>query len=159
MKKVFFAGHKVFYYDRDIFQRYKDLLIELIKDGATDFYAGGAQGWDMMFEKTVLALRDDHIPFIKLHLVLPCPPDEQSAKWNSYDKETFREILDAADSVEILSEHYHKNCIRERNVRLAELGDVCVCCYNEKQRRSHTAQAVQIAEKYGKKIINVMNLQ
>lgn len=127
----------------------------LILKGASDFYAGGALGWDMLCEEAVIALRKNLAPHIKLHLVLPCPPEEQTAHWSSFDKEVYRKILEAADSVEVLSEHYTKDCMKNRNARLAELGDVCVCYYDENRRRSGTAQTVRMAERLGREILNI----
>ena len=124
----------------------------------TDFYAGGAKGWDMIFSGIVLNLSENHVPLIKLHLVLPCPPEEQTAKWNTYDKKEYQRILKAADSVEIVSKHYDKNCMKKRNERLVELGDVCVCYYDENKKRSGTGQTVRLAEKHGKEIINILKL-
>lgn len=158
MKTVFFTGHRVFNYNKEIFQKYKSLMIQLLKEGATDFYAGGAKGWDTIFASMVLNLRENHVPLIKLHLVLPCPPEEQTAKWNTYDKKEYQRILKAADSVEIVSEHYHKNCMKKRNERLVELGDICVCYYDENKKRSGTGQTVRLAEKQGKEIINILKL-
>lgn len=127
MKTVFFTGHRTFFYDRNVHCNCWDLLIKLMKEGVTDFYAGGAKGWDMMFARMVLEMRENYVPFIKLHLILPCPPEEYTAKWDEFDRSEYQEILKAADSVEIVSEHYNKNCTRKRNKRLVELGDVCVC--------------------------------
>ena len=155
MKKVFFTGHrKKIPNDADMVI-FTAILLKLISDGATDFYAGGALGWDMICAYAVLKMREKY-PDIKLHLVLPCPPEEQTAGWDVYHKEVYQKILEAADSVEIVSEHYDKNCMKKRNERLVELGDVCVCYYNKKRFRSGTGQTVRIAEKQGKKIINIL---
>lgn len=155
MKTVFFTGHRSNkIYTEDLYSLVR-LLRKFISEGTVDFYAGGAKGWDMIFADMVLRLREDHAPLVKLHLVLPCPPDEQTARWNKYDKEEYQEILEAADSVEIVSEHYDKNCMKKRNERLVELGNICVCYYNEKRIRSGTGQTVRLAQKQGKEIINL----
>lgn len=158
MKKVFFTGHRTYSFHIDEMRRLNSVLQKFASEGRVDFYAGGAMGWDTIFENHILVLRDGKFPFIKLHLVLPCPPEEQTARWNKYDKEWYFEILSAADSVEIASEHYDKSCMKKRNERLAELGDVCVCYYDEKRTRSGTAQTVRLAEKHGKEIINILKM-
>lgn len=155
MKTVFFTGHRSSkIYTEDLYSLVR-LLRKFISEGTVDFYAGGAKGWDMIFADMVLRFREDKVPLVKLHLVLPCPPEEQTAKWNAYDKEEYQDILEAADSVEIVSEHYDKNCMKKRNERLVELGYICLCYYNEKRIRSGTGQTVRLAEKQGKKIINL----
>lgn len=155
MRSVFFTGHREIKNVRETIEKLMTTLKMLILKGATDFYAGGALGWDMLCEKAVIALRENLAPHIKLHLVLPCPPEEQTARWSSFDREVYRKILEAADTVEVLSEHYAKDCMKNRNARLAELGDVCVCYFDENRRRSGTAQTVRMAERLDKEILNI----
>lgn len=59
--------------------------------------------------------------------------------------------------MEILSDVYHRDCMKIRNARLAELGDVCVCCYNPKRTYGGTFQTVRIAESLGREIINLFS--
>ena len=155
MKKVFFTGHRDSrVYTKDMHKAI-NLLHILVIEGARDFYAGGARGWDLRFEEFVVDLREDHFPMIKLHLVLPCPPEEQTSGWSEYDKQLYEKMLKAADSVEIVSPHYDKGCMKKRNERLVELGDICVCYYNENHKHSGTGQTVRMAKKQGKEIINL----
>lgn len=155
MKNVFFTGHRIYEISNKIKFNLVVELMKLISEGATDFYAGGALGWDMLCEWAVLLLREDY-PDIKLHMVLPCPPEEQVKFWFTAQIAAYLSILEAADSIEIVSKHYDKNCMKKRNERLVELGDVCVCYYNKKRIRSGTGQTVRIAEKQGKEIINIL---
>lgn len=133
MKSVFFTGHRTNSFYTEDMRNLLRLLRKFASEGTVDFYAGIARGWDITFESFVLLMRRDDFPFIKLHLVLPCPPEEQTANWNKSDKEEYQEILEAADSVEIVSEHYDKSCMKKRNERLVELGDICLCYYNERE--------------------------
>lgn len=155
MKKVFFTGHRTIKNDKETIEKLMDTLKKLISEGAVDFYAGGALGWDMLCEKAVIAFRENLAPHIKLHLILPCPPEEQIVHWSVLDKEVYRKIFEAADSTEVLSEHYTNDCMKNRNARLSELGDICVCYFDESRRRSGTAQTVSMAKKAGKEIINL----
>ena len=108
----------------------------------------------LLCEKTVLSLRSDFHQ-IKLHLVLPCPPVDQTLKWNDTQRREYQKILKNADSVEVLSMFYHRDCMRIRNARLVELGDICVCYYNIDNTHSGTAQTVRMAHKQGKEILNL----
>ena len=155
MHSVFFTGHRTIENSKKIIEKLMATLKKLILNGATDFYAGGALGWDMLCEEAVIALRENLAPHIRLHLVLPCPPEEQIARWASFDKEVYRKILEAADTIEVLSEHYTKDCMKKRNSRLAERGDICVCYFDENRRRSGTAQTVRMAERLGREILNM----
>ena len=155
MKIVFFTGHRIFKANDETIKNLVAVLIKLISEGTTDFYAGGALGWDMLCEKAVLGLREKFND-IKLHLILPCPFEEQTKFWFIPQIIEYQKILKAADSVEIISKHYEKNCMKKRNEQLAELGDICVCYYDENKLRSGTGQTVRLAEKQRKEIINIL---
>ena len=133
--------------------RLNETLTDLIENGATDFYAGGALGWDSIAAEAVLKLREMY-PRIKLHLVLPCSPEEQTYKWNDIQKVEYYNILKTADAVEYTSKHYYDGCMKVRNARLVELADCCVCYYDNRSR-SGTGQTVRMAEKAGRTVINM----
>lgn len=155
MPSCFFTGHRNAPSDRSLIIKTGNVIIDLItKEGVTDFYAGGAVGWDTICAKLVLTLRKKY-PQIKLHLLLPCPTEFQTARWNNKQKEEYAMILKAADSFEIISENYDKDCMKKRNARLVEAGDICVCYFNENDFRSGTGQTVRMAQKAGRNIINM----
>lgn len=154
-KAVCFTGHRNVKETAELKEALINQLVKLIDEGATDFYAGRAVGWDMLCEGVVIELRE-RFPHIKLHLILPCSGEEQTAKWSESDKTEYRRLLSAADTVEMCSEHYFDGCMKQRNQRLVDLSNVCVCYYNCKQR-SGTGQTVRMAERQGKAIINLVN--
>lgn len=153
-KSVCFTGHRNVKETTELKNALIKQLVKLIDEGTADFYAGGAVGWDMLCERAVIELRE-RFPHIKLHLILPCSAEEQTAKWNESDKAEFGRLLLTADTVEICSEHYFDGCMKQRNQRLVDLADVCVCYYNGKQR-SGTGQTVRMAERQGKVVINLV---
>ncbi len=126
----------------------------LIKEGAENFYAGGAIGFDTIAADAVIRLRQIY-PQIKLHLVLPCCEAEQTARWNDSQKSKYREIFIAADSIEYISKHYYNGCMKKRNARLIELSDCCVCYYNDKNSTSGTGQTVRMALNKKIRVINI----
>lgn len=154
-KNVCFTGHRNVKETGELKNALIKQLVKLIDEGATEFYAGGAVGWDMLCESVVIDLRE-RFPHIKLHLILPCPAEEQTEKCSEGYKAEFKRLLLAADAVEICSEHYFDGCMKLRNQRLVNLADVCVCYYSGKQR-SGTGQTVRIAERQGKEIINLID--
>lgn len=154
-KAVCFTGHRNIKETAELKKSLIKQLVKLIDEGATDFYAGGAVGFDMLCENAVIELRE-HFPQIQLHLILPCSAEEQIEKWGESDKTEFRRLLLAADTVEICSEHYFDGCMKLRNQRLVNLANVCVCYYSGKQR-SGTGQTVRMAERQGKVIVNLVN--
>ncbi len=133
----------------------QSLLEQSIFYGFTDFYTGGAIGWDTYCAQTILDLREDY-PGIALHLVLPCSKEEQTARWSTKQQAAYNCIYEKADSCEFISEHYSKTCMRLRNKRLIELADLCFCyCNNPESGRSGTAQTIRMAQQ---KRIPVLNL-
>ena len=153
MKSICFTGHRNVKLTPELERRLYVTLERLIRQGAVDFYAGGALGWDTFCAEAVLSLRKSN-PQIRLHLVLPCPPEEQTAKWTEYQKNEYSHILSDADSAEILSEQYHSDCMKKRNARLVEYADCCVCYYNRRSA-SGTGQTVRMAQKRGIVIYNL----
>lgn len=152
-KSICFTGHRNLTATTELKKRLYDTLEALVGQGAVNFYAGGAYGWDMLCEITVLKLRKVY-PHIKLHLVLPCSEQEQTAKWQEKQREQYYKILNAADSVEYISKHYFNGCMKERNARMVELADCCICYYRETDRASGTGQTVRMAKRKEIRVIN-----
>lgn len=152
MKNCCFTGHRNLKITQKLKDNLKSTLENLINQGVTDFYAGGALGWDMLCEHTVVELRQKY-PHIRLHLILPCSEELQIVKWNDSQKADFFELFRQADSIEYTSWNYFNGCMKKRNARLVELSDCCVCYYNNKKSASGTGQTVRMAQKKGIYII------
>ena len=116
------------------------------------FGAGGALGFDMLAEETVLQLKEDY-PHIRLILVLPCPPDQQTLKWNSVQRQRYYEIFERADKVRILSPQYTDDCMFVRNRHLVD-NSAYLVCYLRKQSGG-TAYTVRYARKQGLQVIQL----
>ena len=155
MNSCFFTGHRYAPSDNLLIAKTGDVIIDLITNkGITEFYTGGAVGWDTICASLILSMKGIY-PQINLNLVLPCPAEAQTAKWDSEQREKFNSILKRANSIEIVSPKYTADCMKKRNARLAELGDICICYFNEDDIRSGTAQTVRMAKESGKEIINM----
>lgn len=152
-----FTGHRTIKADISIFSALLSSVIErLITDkGVTDFYAGGAYGFDAVSAFSVLRLKENY-PEVKLHLILPCSKEEQSRKWTAEQKAELENLLRLADSVEYVSDRYYNGCMKARNARLVELAsDYCICYWNPKHYRSGSGQTVRMAQKKGIEVINL----
>lgn len=158
MKSVCFTGHrKLNKQDIDLGIRlYERLKYFIVNYGVTDFYAGGAIGWDTLAELTVLKLREIY-PDIRLHLVLPCSNEQQTKKWSPYNKKIFYNILSRADSVEYVSINYTYDCMKLRNQRLIRYADICFCYFIPTNNRSGTFQTINFAMQKRIPIINMAN--
>ena len=109
-KSACFTGHRSFTGDTtNLEARLHDILEQAItQKSVTDFYAGSAVGWDKLAVRTVLKLREIY-PHIKLHLILPCSNEEQTAKWTKEQKTEFYRILALTDAVEYTSEQLYES--------------------------------------------------
>lgn len=153
-----FTGHRdIAEKKEELSDRLYCLLEHLVSEKeVTDFYAGGAVGFDALASLSVIKLRNEY-PQVKLHLVLPCPFEEQSAKWTEAQKEEYGYIVSLADTKEITSEHLSNNAMKVRNTRLVELAtDCCICYWNVKDKRSGTGQTVRMAQNKGIEVINLL---
>lgn len=155
MPSACFTGHRVLPRTAEIEKRLYSILEKWICiHNVTDFYAGGAIGWDTLAAATVIKLREKY-PELRLHLVLPCSNREQTAKWSDAQRREFYRILDLADSAEYVSDRYYNGCMKERNIRLVEYADTCCFCFwNPGAYSSGTGQTVRLAKKKQLMIIN-----
>ncbi|MBQ8826836.1 MAG: DUF1273 family protein [Oscillospiraceae bacterium] len=144
MKNVCFTGHRLIKKSTieilrpELYAR----LEALAEKGYTDFYSGGALGWDTLCGETVLALKSK-LPNVRLHMILPCPSEQQTLKWKQPDIQRYNAILSRADSIEIVSPQYTSECMLKRNLRLAQLADLCICFFDESRASSGTGQTLR----------------
>ena len=151
-----FTGHReISENPKKLSERLYNVLEKLIaEEGITDFYAGGACGFDTIAALDVLKLRSKY-PEVKLHLVLPCSNEEQTRNLTPTQKYDFKSVLSRADSIEYTSERFFKGCMGKRNARLVECAvDYCICYYDE-QKQGGTAQTVRMSEDKGLKVVNL----
>lgn len=125
----------------------------LFESGVTEFYAGGARGFDMFAEKIVLKLREE-LP-IRLHLMLPCP--QQAEQWPSYLRVQYDSILKQADSVWYAAEEYDASCMRRRNDAMVEASAYCICFLQ--RDRGGTAYTVKRARQAGCTVIHLLTVE
>lgn len=153
-KTCCFTGHREIEPAKYIYIRNRlvYLVEQAIENGVTDFCAGGAIGFDTLAARVVLEQRAKN-PDIKLHLVLPCKG--QADNWSYINKENYKEILAAADTVTYVSEHYSKYCMQLRNRELVDRSSLCIC-YLELDKGG-TKNTVKYAERQGVKVINVID--
>ena len=109
---------------RQIYQHLLSTIESLIEQGVTEFYCGGALGFDILAGEAVVTLRQTY-PDIRLCMVLPCR--DQDALWKEKDRLRYRALLDRADEITYIAETYSPHCMMQRNRRLVDASDVCLC--------------------------------
>lgn len=147
-----FTGHRYIpYVQRSALQkRLATELRALIVAGVTAFYAGGALGFDTLAAQTVLSLRREY-PHIKLILILPCP--EQTRNWRDGDVYRYQRIKAGADDICYVADHYTPSCMYERNRRLVEQSEICLCYLT--RTSGGTAYTVRYARQLGRRVIHL----
>lgn len=123
---------------------------EAIRDGITEFYAGGALGFDMIAAETVLRLRESD-PRISLHLALP--GHDQTNGWNTEQIARYNAILDKAASLWYASERCSPGSMQRRNRFLVD--HTCRCIAYLRRMRGGTFYTVNYALDQEIKVLNL----
>ena len=96
----------------------------------------------------VLELKGEY-PHIRLVLVLPCPPEQQTLKWNADQRQRYYEIHERADKERVLSPQYTSDCMLAHNRHLVNSSAYLICYIRE--QRGGTAYTVDYANRQGYK--------
>ena len=94
-----------------------------VEDGVTEFYVGGAQGFDTLAAECVLRQRERH-PALSLHLALP--GQNQTHGWKQRDKARYNRILTSASEVWYAAELCSPESMRRRNRYLVDQAGRCI---------------------------------
>ena len=153
LKVACFSGHRKLPDDcTELRSNLEKAITTLIGQGVVFFGSGAALGFDQLAAETVLRLKEDY-PHIRLVMVLPCPPEEQSLKWNDQQKKRYFELLDKADKVRVLSPRYTNSCMLDRNRHLVDSSAYLICYLRE--QRGGTFYTVCYAERQGLNILRI----
>lgn len=150
--KICFTGHRKLCAENisELCDALASLIHELSSAPDVTFLAGGAVGFDMLAALSVLSEREIS-PHIRLELMLPCK--EQAHRWSDSDIEKYKYIIENADSVTYVSEHYDRSCMHRRNRAMVDNSDICVAYLTSD--KGGTAYTVKYAESRGKRVINL----
>ncbi len=147
----FFTGHRELpTFLLPLKKKLNQTVLRLYQEGIRTFVCGGALGFDTLAAETVLKLKKEYLD-ARLCLMLPCR--EQTKGWSDANIKRYRDILDAADAVEWVSEVYTRGCMHKRNRAMADISSVCVAYL--KKESGGTAYTVAYAENKGLKIIHL----
>ena len=115
------------------------------------FYTGMAMGFDILAAELVLLLKNRKDCAIELVCVLPFKGQENA--WSEEWQERYNKVLESADKVILLSDHYYKGCYFKRNNFMVDNSDIVLTFYDG--QTGGTAQTLGYANKKGKKIVNI----
>lgn len=143
-----FTGHRNYDSSND------SLLCEEIRraydEGFRLFLCGMARGFDLAAGECVAALRDE-LPGLRLKCVVPFRGQERS--FSQIDRERFRQLIERADEVIILSESYSLGTYHTRNNYLVDNASAIIAYYNGTKGGTH--YTLRRAIKRGLRISNL----
>jgi len=120
-----------------------------ITDGFTHFISGMALGVDMLAAEIVLELKKKY-PNIILECAIPC--NNQSCKWPSTSVDRYKQILERADKVTMISDRpYFNGCMQKRNNYMIGKSERVIAVFNGTP--GGTAQTIESAQKAGREVV------
>lgn len=150
-----FTGHRVLPKSEEARKILRDklrrIIADLVKEGITRFYTGGARGFDAMAAMTVLEMKA-YFPQIQLYLAIPFLG--QHLRWPKREIALYEQIMEHADKVEVISPSCTRDCMKKRNYYMVDHSCICVY-YMVNQVRSGTAQTVSYAKKRHSRLIDL----
>jgi len=148
-KRVAFTGHRVLTgYDFD-YALLDRVILNLLKEGASEFYCGMALGFDMAAAESLLQYRKD----FDFKLVACLPYSGQNEAFSEKNKERHQSILERCDEVISISDYYYNGCMFARDRYLVDNCDVLVSFLRKKS--GGTFYTVNYAKQKG---INIIEL-
>ncbi len=149
-----FTGHRQLGGKASSLRKQLDFQVQRCIDaGLTEFRCGGALGFDTLAALAVLQAKKKH-PFIRLVMMIPCK--DQDKGWSEENRRLYQQILQQADQVNVLAEHYYRGCMYVRNRALVDGSQICIAYLCK--REGGTAMTVDYARKKQVTVINLGDL-
>lgn len=131
----------------DLAERLHSNVESYINKGCNTFLCGGAINSDTWFAKSVVRHKEKY-PHIKLIICQPC--QEQDKLWNEQQKAEYKNILDRADEVILVSDLPYANFLMiKRNEYMLARADYVLSIYDFKGNGG-TRDTLKKAEKIDK---------
>lgn len=98
-----------------------------IQEGMEHFICGMAEGCDLYFAETVIALKTRY-PHITLEAAIPCPT--QADQWSSAQRERYRGILAQCDYETVVQQEYSPGCMQRRNRYMVDHASILIAAHD-----------------------------
>lgn len=121
-----------------------------IANGYVTFISGMAMGTDIWAAEIVLAKRKKNN---NLHLICALPHPRFENRRCEADKLQYKEILEKADIVKTISDHYFPSCYQIRNEWMVDRSNLVISVFNG--QKGGTKNTIDYARKKGVYICNV----
>jgi len=97
------------------------------QSGVRHFICGMANGCDLYFAETVLALRAVH-PDVTLEAAIPF--EGQADRWDAYQRARYNVLLSRCDRHTLLQKEHTPECMMRRNRYMVDAASVVIACYD-----------------------------
>ncbi len=131
--------------------RIEDAIRLVHRAGARHFICGMAQGCDLYFAETVIALRDE-FQGITLEAAVPC--ESQTRGWPKSLRDRYIYILHQCDKVTLISHRYDPGCYQRRNKYMVDSSQVLIAARTGEP--GGTEQTVRYAKSVGVRVIELV---
>ncbi len=149
-----FTGHrpeKLNIAEREIRLRLEAAIDEALNDGYTVFISGMSRGVDLWAAEIVLNKRSVDE---KIKLICDSPYRGFEKPWSIPEQYRYNKIIQNADRVIYLSEHYYKGCFQIRNCHMVNNSSRVIAAYTGEN--GGTKNTVEYAKKRQIEIVNIL---
>lgn len=125
---------------------------DAIRDGFTVFISGMSRGVDIWAAEIILKKRVAN-GSIKLFCTAPYKGFERY--WSREDRDKYNDILQKADQVIYISEHYFKGCFQVRNCHMVNNSSRVISVYTGES--GGTQNTIEYAKKRNVQVVNILD--
>ncbi len=151
-----FTGHrpeKLCMPEEEVKYRLKIAIGQAIDDGFTTFISGMSRGVDMWAAEIVLREKE----FDKnLRLVCASPFEGFEKRWDYQERKRYNDIIEHADYIKFVCEHYTKSCFQIRNCYMVNNSSRIISAYNGTV--GGTQNTIKYALNNNLDVVNIFNL-
>lgn len=153
-----FTGH------RNMTDSEKKLACDLLKvrladlidnHGTTEFYIGGALGFDTVAAVALSHLKKEGYEG-KFRMTLVCPHHGQEDGWSEYDRSVYKTLLSYYDEVVTIADKYVNGCMKTRNQYMVDHAGMLIAYVDTARRRSGSVQTYNMAVRKGIPVVNML---
>ena len=130
----------------------KSAIQQAISEGYVTFLSGMARGIDLWAAEIVIEEREKND---NIHLVCVSPFNGFEMRWSEQDKTTYYSIMEQADLVKYISQHYYKACFQVRNEWMVDRVSRVIAAYNG--TKGGTKNTIEYANRKEIFVENILN--
>ena len=148
IKSCCVTGHRSIHFNQIEFVKasLRNIVLDLISQGYTNFISGFAEGVDLYFASIIVELKNDHN--ITLEGAIP-----YRNRLNTNDAE-FNRLFKCCDRVMIVQEVYSKQCFLERNRYMVDKSEKVIAVYDGRDTGG-TLYTINYAKSLNKEVATV----